>query len=123
MNEMAEETNEGLKEYRMACKMCGATLRLQGNEDALEKWLDKTGFMCPGRHVELGVRREYVELVDVMDIDKLYKWEPKSNRMYVDLHKIKGLEHCGFGIFKNPNTQERYDYEEDETGGRHYFII
>ena len=121
---MEEKKNtEKTQEYRMECNKCGTIVKLQGTEENLEEWLDKQDFMCPGRHVELGSPKSYLEFIEAVDIDQPYKWEPKSDREYVDIHQIKGLEHCGFGIFKNPKTKDIYDYENDENGLRHYYQI
>ena len=112
-----------MKEFRMKCKVCDATLKLQGDEEHLEKYLDQFSFMCPGRHVELGSPRNYLEHIETVEIDQPFRWEPKPDRNYVDIHKIKGLEHIGFGMFKNSETREIYDYETDESEARHYYIV
>jgi hypothetical protein len=114
---------EKMQEFRMECNKCGATVKLQGTEEKLEEWLDSPGYMCPGRHVELGRPRSYLEFIEAVEIDQPYKWEPQSDRKYVDIHQINGLEHCGFGIFKNPDNGDIFDYETDETGLRHYYHI
>ncbi len=118
-----KENTDKVQEFRMECNKCGIIVNLQGTEENLENWLDNPGFMCPGRHVELDRPRNYLEFIEAVDIDQPYKWEPKPDRNYVDIHKIRGLEHSGYGIFKNPKTEDVYDYEADETGLRHYYQI
>lgn len=107
----------------MKCGKCGTVLRLQGTEEDLEKFLDRDGFMCPGRHAELGSPRDYLELRETVDIDQTYEWKPKPGRKYVDIHGIEGLKHMGFGMFEDPETGRVYDYEPDEKGKRHYYEV
>jgi len=112
-----------VKEWRLKCRVCGGVVKGQGTKQQLDEWMQQDFGECPagGRHVELGKRKDYLELTDVSDeLSKIEKWKPDSEKQYVDIHKIKGLTHVGFGVFKDAEGNT-YDYEKDEYGRRHYF--
>jgi len=75
-----------------------------------------------GRHVEVGKRESYMTVIDVSDrLSEIKRWRPDPKRQYVDIHKVSGLSHIGFGTFKDEEGHT-YDYETDEQGKRHYYI-
>lgn len=108
----------------MKCKVCGGTVKTQGTEVQLDEWMKRDFGECPagGRHVELGKNKDYLTIESESDaLSEIPKWEPRADKRYVDIHKVKGLRHCGFGVFADEKGNI-YDYELDEKGSRHYYV-
>jgi hypothetical protein len=115
------------KEYVLKCE-CGAKYLYQGEKDDLEKFLDSPIWMCDsGRHVELGKKGDYLEIIEERDqLTKRTEVEPKKQNEYTvpELQEKFGtsLEHVGFGVFKDPNGNV-WDYRLSEKGERLYSKI
>jgi len=79
-----EDSSKKVKEYRAKCKICCANYVLQGTKEQLEKYLSTETFMCePGRHVELGPVKAYLEIISESEkLSQLPKIEPKKPNEY-----------------------------------------
>jgi hypothetical protein len=112
---------EKIKEYKARCKICGGNYRLQGTKEQLEKYLSNFGFMCEvGRHVELGTVGQYLEIISESDeLSPLPKIEPRKPDEYLACELPEGLEHIGFGIFKDKEGNI-WDYRLGPKGERLY---
>ena len=112
---------ESKKEYKLKCKICGSIYKLQGIKEQLDKYLSIFGFNCePGRHVELGTIGQYLELMsESNELSPLPKVEPKKQDEFEACELPEGLEHIGFGIFKDPEGNI-WDYRLGPSGERLY---
>lgn len=114
-----------LKEYILKCE-CGAKYIFQGTKDELDRYLDSQTWMCElGRHVELGNKSNYLELIgEKEEITEKPEIEPKRKSEYTvsELQKEFGtsLVHVGFGMFKDPEGNT-WDFRLGEEGERLYY--
>ncbi len=94
---------------------------MQGTEEQIEQYLDSDTWMCDvGRHVELGKKRNYLTLLEVSDeFSPLPKIEPKKKDEFEAYELPEGLEHIGFGIFRDTGGNV-WDYRLGPKGERLY---
>lgn len=112
-----------MKEYEARCKVCGAVYRLDCTEEELREYFSSIGWMCEiGRHVELGSIGQYLEITSESDeLSPKPEIEPKKPGEYGVSELPKGLDHIGFGMFKDKQGGV-WDYRLGPRGERLYSV-
>ncbi len=114
------ETKQPIKEFELKCA-CGAVYKMQGTEKQLEDYLNSQTWMCElGRHTEIGKKSDYLTVIGESDrLSPLTKIEPKKKDEFEAYELPKGLDHIGFGIFRD-NEGSIWDYRLGPDGERFY---
>ena len=120
---MGEFEDDNPREYQGRCRVCGAVYRLQGTRAELDRYLSSAGWMCElGRHVELGSAGQYLEIVGVSDeLSTPPVIEPKKPGECEVSELPRGLEHIGFGMFRDAQGRV-WDYRLGPEGERLYSV-
>jgi hypothetical protein len=114
---------DAMKEYEARCKVCGAVYRLDCTEEELREYLSSEGWMCEiGRHVEIGSIGQYLEIIGESDeLSPKPEIEPKRLGEYEVSELPRGLDHIGFGMFKDGKGRT-WDYRLGPKGERLYSV-
>ncbi len=114
------ETKQLMKEFELKC-VCGAVYKMQGTKEQLDEYLNSQTWMCDlGRHTEIGKKGDYLTIIGESDsLSSLPKIEPKKKDEFEAYELPKGLEHIGFGIFRD-SENNIWDYRPGPNGERFY---
>ena len=137
-------------EYIFRCKICKGEVHAQAkSKEEVETWLDQQFGICPagGNHVELGLKRDYLELVRVSDelshiptkkeilSELLEKVEARKPILMVGLehpdiptiHNFCSKEvhqtvnHCGLGFFEGHTKHGTFSFDAGGAMRHHRF--
>jgi hypothetical protein len=111
---------DAIKEFELKC-VCGSIYKVQGTKEQLDEYLNSQTWTCDlGWIVELVKKSDYLTMIGESDkLSPKPKIEPKKKDELEAYELPKGLEHIGFGIFRD-SENNIWDYRAGPNGERFY---
>ena len=114
--------------FTCSCQKCGTDFAFTGSYEKFSEFINSQSFTCTSGHTEKRSPRFFLKVTKMGEPQSTVEWKPTLGRNYVNIldfqtARIRGMQidHLGSGLYIDRRTGNKYDYEEDMKGDRHYY--